>query len=295
MKFQILSNNCILEVYLGEEVSVEIPDFYHELPVSAIGSKAFLSCKSICQLTLSKNITHIDNWAFAHMKNLTRLTLPCNCISFGKEVFLDCTQLKEIHILNDTSKNPGTPFLMASAVTILNNLSLCTPDIAGNAKTHHQWLHDYDAALMDFLKAPDETGFEPVFLGWFTVEDFDPQRERFVLNRRKEKTFLAFQRLIYSYNLDTPTRKLLSDYLTYHMPGGILEQEHTLPFSQLCELYKDDIRYLKIIAECGYITKETIPVLLEGLRNASAEVMAFLLDYQQKFIVCDDFFDALTL
>lgn len=295
MKFQILSQNCILDTYEGNETTLEIPDIYMGYPVSAIGAKAFLSCKNIWELTLSENIIEINSWAFAHMKNLTRLTLPINSITFGKDVFLDCPRLTEIHIAKDTSKNPGLPFLMASAVTIINNISLCNPEMAGNNKTHSQWLKDYDKALTDFLVAHDETGFEPVFLGWFTVEDFDPQRERFVSKRREEKTFLAFQRLIYCQNLSDDTKQLLFDYLTCHMPGGTLEQEHTIPFTMLCQVYMNDIRYLKVIAETGYITKNTIGTLLEGLKNAGGEVLGFLLDYQQRFLKCDDFFEMLTL
>lgn len=295
MNFQVVSDNCILQSYEGEEHKVIIPDFYEGQPVDTIGAKAFLSCKNIYELTLPLHLKHIDNWAFAHMKNLTKITLPANDITFGKDVFLDCNQLHTISIANDTSQNPGTSFFLASAVTILNDISLCNPPMAGNMETHNQWLKQYDKALTDFIKAPDETGFEPVFLGWFTVEDFDPQRERFVLKRRKEKTFLAFQRLIYAHSLDSSTNQILSDYLTSHMPGGSLEQEHILPFTELCDVYTEDIRYLKVIAETGYITKDTIGILLEGLKNANAEVIGFLLDYQQRFVDCDDFFESLSL
>lgn len=115
------------------------------------------------------------------------------------------------------------------------------------------------------------------------------------MKRRKDKTFLAFQRLIYAHNLDNSTKKLLSEYLTSHMPGGSLEQEHTIPFTELCNVYTGDIRYLKVIADTGYLTKDTIGILLEGLKNANAEVIGFLLDYQQRFVACDDFFESLSL
>lgn len=295
MKFQIFKNHCTLKAYEGNENQVTIPSFYEGLPVSGIGSKAFLSCKSIQELTLPNTITEIGDWAFAHMKHLTSLTLPFQDISFGKHVFLDCGELREIHIVNDTSKNPGTPFLLASGVTKLEDISLCNPKLAGDSNTHSRWLQDYDNALFSFLSASDDTGFEPVFLGWFSVEDFDSQRVRFTLERRKTKTFLAFQRLLYSHELKEETKNVLADYLTSHMIGGRLEQEHTVPFTELCQVYQTDVRYIKIIADIGYITKETFPILQEGLKDANVEVMAFLLDYQQKFLNCGDFFDTLTL
>lgn len=295
MKFQQKDTSCFLESYQGNDSNITIPAYNEALPVTKIGAKAFLSCKSIVHLTLPETIEEIDDWAFAHMKNLKTLTLPARPITFGKNVFLDCINLSKIHILHDNSKNSGLPYFLASCVTILDEISLCCPKYAANADYHPNWMNDYDEALLQFLANPDTTGFEPVFIGWFSVEDLDSQTHRFTKKRQQEKTSLVFQRLLYPDFLEDSTKKILSDYLADHMPKGKLEKEHTIPFSMLCNEFRNDIRYLKILADTGYITNQTLPLLQEGLQNSSPEIIAFLLRCQQNFTNPMDFFSGLSL
>lgn len=295
MKFQKKDTYCFLESYQENDSNITVPAYHETLPVTKIGAKAFLSCKSIVHLSLPETVEEIGDWAFAHMKNLKTLTLPAHSITFGKNVFLDCSSLEEIHLSQDDSQNPGLPFFLASSITILNEISLCCPERAGNAQHHKNWMEDYDETLLQFLANPDTTGFEPVFIGWFSVEDLDSQTQRFTKKRQQEKTFLAFQRLLYPDFLADSTRKKLYDYLADHMPTGTLAQEHTIPFSMLCNEFCDDIRYLKIVADTGYITAQTLPLLQEGLQNSSPEMIAFLLRYQQNFTNSMDFFSGLSL
>ena len=91
------------------------------------------------------------------------------------------------------------------------------------------------------------------------------------------------------------SKKILSDYLSDHMPEGKLEKEHTIPFSMLCNEFRNDIRYLKIVADTGYITSQTLPFLQDGLQNCSPEIIAFLLRYQQNLTDSVDFFSGLSL
>lgn len=295
MKFRQEGNEFMLASYSGDAFSVTIPPCHHELPVTRIGPKAFLSCKNIVELTLPDSITEIGDWTFAHMKNLKKLTLPKRQLTFGKSVFLDCGQLSQILITEDNSDNPGTGYLLASAVTLLNNIALCRPDLAGSNTTHKQWLAQYDDALTSFFDAPDISGFDPVFLGWFHVEDLDSQQSRFILQRRKEKTYLCFLRLLYDMGLSNSLRERLQEYLVSHMPKGKCCKEHMVPFSELCQVYQNDIRYLQCIENTGYITSETIDELMDGLQNASLEIKALLLKYQQKFCQKKNFFDELKL
>lgn len=295
MKFQTENNSCFVESYDGNEMKVSVPAFANSFPVTKIGAKAFLSCKSITHLALPETIQEIGDWGFAHMKNLKSLTLPAHSILLGKHVFLDCISLTEIKIEPDCSMNPGLPHFLASAVTLLNEPSLCCPERAGSKSLHAGWMADYDAALLQFLSAPDTIGFEPVFLGWFSVEDLDSQTQKFAKQRQREKTSLIFQRLLYPAYLEDSTRRILYDYLASHMPEGALAQEHTVPFSMLCNEFRDDIRYLKIIADTGYITAQTLPFLQEGLQNAAPEMIGFLLRYQHEFVGCEDFFKGLEI
>lgn len=295
MKFRKENTNCFLERYDGGETNITVPAIANAMPVTKIGTKAFLSCKSVIHLILPETIEEIGDWAFAHMKNLKTLTLPARSITLGKHVFLDCMNLSQIQIQPDHSMNPGLPYFLASSVTLLKKPSLCCPERAGDAKQHDRWMADYDAALLQFLSSPDDSGFEPVFLGWFSVEDLDSQTQKFVVQRQREKTSLVFQRLLYPYLLTDAARKILYEYLTAHMPQGTLAKEHTIPFQMLCNEYRDDIRYLKIISDTGYITAQTLPLLQENLQNAVPEIIGFLLRCQENFTDFEDFFTGLSL
>lgn len=295
MQYRKKDTSYSLEKYTGNEPIVEVPVFHEQLEVTAIEAKAFLSCKSVSELILPETITEIGDWAFAHMKNLKKLTLPAKAIHFGNNVFLDCEQLTQIFPVPDDSGNEGTASFLASAVTFLNNISLCRPELAGSEMEHKSWMEDYDTALAEFITASDEMGFEPVFFGWFDVDDIDVQKQRFVSKRWREKTLVAFQRLLYPKELGDDTRNILCQYLTSHMPEGSLAYEHTIPFTMLCEEYENDVRYIKLVADMGYINNETFPLLMEGLRDAGAEVVAFLLRYQQTELTEADFFAGLSL
>lgn len=103
----------IMERYQGSESEVFI-DTIGENKVTQIGTKAFLSCKSVKKLVLSDRIDRIGDWAFAHMQNLQLLELPCHEINLGRKVFLGCEALRQIRIRGDESGNQGTPFFMVS-------------------------------------------------------------------------------------------------------------------------------------------------------------------------------------
>lgn len=295
MQYRKKNTGYSLEKYTGNEPIVVVPTFHEQFQVTAIESKAFLSCKSVSELTLPETITEIGHWAFAHMKNLKKLSLPAKAINFGNNVFLDCEQLTQICPVPDHSGNEGTAFFLASAVTFLNNISLCRPELAGSETEYKNWIKNYDSALVEFITASDEMGFEPVFFGWFDVDDIDVQKQQFVEKRQREKSLVAFQRLLYPKELCADIKKILCQYLTSHMPGGSLTNEHIIPFTMLCEEYGNDIRYIKLVADMGYINNETFPILMDGLQNAGAEVVAFLLRYQQTQLSGADFFAGLSL
>lgn len=290
--------NGILKSYQGTETEVIVGDTSSEEIITQIGDKAFLSCKTVQKLVLGDNVTEIGDWAFAHMQNLYTLILPCHKLALGKKVFLDCTHLTRIEIRGDESGNEGTPYLMASAVRIMKNEMLCKPEEAGNKILHKKWIREYDSGLLHFLRQPDEEGFEPVFMGWFHVEDMDEQIPRYLLKRRREKTELVYQRLLYSTLIKEETKQELYDYLRAHMPGGKEEKVHTLTFELMCEKdspYSKDMRYLRIWEEGGFLSVPAMKLLLEKMNSPSPEVTAFLLRKQGKIEDEKDYFLALDL
>lgn len=285
----------IYEKYMGREAFVFLENPTGE-SITHIAPKAFLSCKGIQSLQLPGSVEHIGDWAFAHMQQLTDLYLPAHPITFGKQVFLDCENLKRIHVTPDTSDNEGLALMLGAVVTILQDMSLLRPEQAGSRNTHARWLADFDKAVATFVESPDEQGFEPVFYGWFNDEDADStQLPKYLYKRRCQKLALANLRLRYPLYLQPPLKSLLQDYLTDHLPNGKKAHEHTITWELLPEYCKDELIYVQILEEAEALTAANIPALLEHLRDASPEVIAYLLRLQGNLQQKNNFFDDFSL
>lgn len=285
----------IYEKYTGREAFVFLENPIGE-PITHIAPKAFLSCKGVQCLHLPDSVEHIGDWAFAHMQQLTDLYLPTRPITFGKQVFLDCENLKRIHLTPDTSGNEGLALMLGAVVTILQDASLLHPELAGNKDTHDKWLADFDMAATSFMESSDEQGFEPVFYGWFNDEDADStQLPKYLHKRRAQKLELAYLRLRYPLHLQPSLKALLQDYLTDHLPDGKHAQEHTITWELLPQYCKDELVYVQILEDAGALTATNIPALLEHLHQASPEIIAYLLRLQGNLQQKSNFFDNFSL
>lgn len=321
----------IYEKYTGHDSFVTLENPPGDT-ITHIAPKAFLSCKNIQKLILPHTVEHIGDWSFAHMHRLTDLTLPAKSITFGKKVFLDCESLKYIHLNPDSSGNKGLALLLGAAVTILQDMSLLRPNQTGSATAHGAWLADFDKAVTDFIKSPDEQGFEPVFYGWLNDEDADStQLPKYLHKRRCQKLELAFLRLRYDLYLSDPLKPLLQHYLTDHLPDDLTEHlpatgadrevppyndsptaslpqppstgshtvsrfpRHTITWEQLPEYCRNEITYIKILEEAGAFTSTNIPAFLTHLQAAAPEIKAYLLRLQNSLQEKNDFFDNFSL
>lgn len=293
MNFKEVNGMMTLINYEGVENNVTVPDTVNGCPVTAIGAKAFLSCKSITDLTLPPSVSQIGDWAFAHMKQLTRLNLSAHSYTLGKDIFLDCPCLQEITLTQDTSENPALPRLLASTITLLKAPSLFRPELAGNIAHHAVWIASYDEALLAFLASPDDEGFQPVFYGWFNDEDAEAtQRPTYIASRKRDKILLAFLRLSDPLHLSQATLETLSAFLRDEafVPGS-----QSLVWQIYLEKYVQDIRYAHILLDCGCITSESLPELLPRLTEHNPEAAALFLKQSRAWTAEKDFFDDFSL
>lgn len=286
-----VKNNVFLS-YSGSDAVYRISEYAEEPQemITEIAPKAFLSCKSIKKLFIPRTVSRIGDWAFAHMKGLEELVLPFRELTCGKKLFLDCGQLKRIRIEGGTADCRGIPYFLASAVTVLEAEYLLQPDRAGDIRFQEKWVEDYDRALETFLKSSDEEGFEPVFMGWFTVEDTDVQIPRYVEKRRIDKICLILQRLLYSEYLTEDRKAFLFEYLTAYLPGG--SGKHTLTMEVICDKereYHNNVRYFEILQEGGCLKRKTMNELLRRSECLSPEVVSFLLGKRMENYDCELF------
>ena len=302
-------NGEVFYRYEGTDISYSIPSISsmqgeeNGTPVTGIASKAFLSCKTLQKLEIPDSVIWIGDWAFAHMKNLEELTLPFSKIIYGKKVFLDCGRLKKIMVRGSTAKNEGLSYFLASAATVMEAAAeknaLWKPEYAADEGTHREWMEQYDRALTEYLKAPDEEGFEPVFIGWFHVEDMDEQIPKYVEGRRKDKIRLVLQRLRYPDYLGETMGERLRRYLAERMrerdvpagKGGLLTDVVCDRDREYCR----QVRYLKILKESGCLDREEIRLLMEGLGGTNPEMTQYLLECMEEERAGADFFGGLEL
>lgn len=295
MRYKKFDNHCTVEQYDEEDAVVSIPAVWEKNPVKGIEAKAFLSCKSIYKLQIPDTIEEIGDWAFAHMKNLKVLKVPAKAIAFGKNVFMGCEQLEQVCVQGDTTGNQGLPYLLVSVLTILRDMTLFAPERAADRNLSESWMAEYDEALRRFLDSNNDIGFEPVFFGWFDVEDIDVQHEAFIKERQKEKLRIVFLRLIYTWKLKDGIKTRLQQYLAAYMPEEPYCEKGSLLLDMLREEYGQDVRYVKVLADSGCITQKNISIIMEALSDVAPEVIGYLIQFQQSLGNGQDYFAELML
>lgn len=288
------------ESYKGNDISVKLPEQIDGHPLTVIGAKAFLSCRTVERLELPDTLDQVEDWGFAHMKHLRELVLPAKEICFGKKVFLGCDNLERIFLRGALGQYEGIPFFLASKVRWMEEMPM-ELTLAKDAQRQWQWLELYDRVLVDFMNGSDDTGFEPAFIGWFHVEDVDIQRQNYILERQKCKIRLVLQRLRYPEGLSQDTWRQLREYLLGDgnaQNGGKTLESPGIPalFLKLCkEEFAQNVGYFRIWQQIGGFALYSPQFLLEQLPEADPEVRGFLMRYSLDQGGTKDFFENMEL
>ena len=254
-----------------------IPPVIDEKPVIAIERKAFLSCKTIREITLPDTVEEIGDWAFAHAEGLRFITIPHHALSRGKELFLGCKRLREI-ILNGSDEekafraSQGLGRMLALGVTVLHDYFLFDPVDVGN----DGWVKRFEE-----LWTCGEEDYEG--------KDYDIKS--YPVEKRKMKLRIVYFRLLHPYKIAEETYAALKTYLGRHTKGTDAPQAWEL----ILEEHKNDLDYYRIFAEAGGVTEENFDGLLADMEGVSAEIKAYMLRYQEEHFSRKDAFAAFTL
>lgn len=287
---------CIVEFH-GQTAELTVPEQIEGLPVAVIGKKAFLSRKSLRLVRLPGTVREIGDWAFASCNSLKEIQLPRRELCFGKAVFLDCTRLERIVLYGEASPcGAGEPEgqgntlqtaeLLAAAVTDFGAYYLLEPPAVGSP----EWLEKWDAKLAAVLHTPDEEGFSrQVLCG---EEDYGSTDVlAYVSERRREKSRLAFLRLLYPWKLAEPQKCELAAYLTAHTKGGESEEA----WQVILRERGNDRVYYSLFAELGCLNAENLCPVLEDIGEEFPEMKAYFLQRMAQAPAATDFFAGLEL
>ncbi len=258
-----------------------------DMPLTIIGAKAFLSCKSIEKLELPDTLERVEDWGFSHMKQLREIKMPAKEISFGKKVFLGCDKLQKVNLSKLFYE--GIPYFLASMFRFFPEKNLENLEMAGDEQGQWEWLQCYDSALLAYSNRAHDYEFEPAFIGWFDVEDVDDQRQKYILEQRKHKIRLIFQRLLYDEQLSVRNRQLLARYVADE--SGLLEEM----FGDKSEACSKDIRFYRIWKQIGGLDAACASRLLEKIGEEEPEIRGYLLQIQLGAVDSGDFFGELCL
>lgn len=261
-----------------------------------IEAKAYLSRKDIEELILPKEVERIGNWAFAHMKNLKKLIVPCREILLGKEVLKGCDSLEQICIdktgqenqdgIGDDGAFRDMSYLLAAAFRYLNAQELFMPQEAGS----RAWMAAFDSRLCAFVTGGDEAGFEPMWFGG--EEDYDDNDTNVELYRRKrqqEKLKVVVLRLIHDTFLTETDRARFQAFLKH----ALLYEDAEAFWQALVGTYKDDSCLIHVLADAGCLQDQ--PLALRMLSDICPEGKAILLACCAKQTQQESFFNDMRL
>lgn len=283
LEYAPYKNGISITRYRGIATIVSIPEVIEEKPVIAIEKKAFLSCKTIKEITLPETIEEIGDWAFAHAEQLRTIIIPNRMLIRGKELFLGCVRLKEIVVDTRTDmRELGLGRMMSIAVTVLHDYVLFDPLDMGS----DEWVKRWDSKLLDLVGLDDLDGFEELWTcGEEDYEGKDYDIKSYPVEKRKMKLRIVYFRLLHPYKLSPQMEEELTTYLRTALEAWeIIREEHP-----------DDLEYYKLFANAGCITEENFDRLLADLINGSAEVKAYMLKYKDEHFEKKDAFSAFEL
>ena len=107
--------------YNGNSSTVQLPEYFRDYPVTAIGRNAFSGNTAVKEITFSSTNTNVEEYAFMNCASLETVYIPENVVNFGDRVFANCTSLKTVTLLSDIVSMPTNMFY---GCTSLSNLTV---------------------------------------------------------------------------------------------------------------------------------------------------------------------------
>lgn len=303
MEYQVAAKEGMLTVkdykkglevvsYTGEDIYLTIPAALSPengeisaKPVLSIGKKALLSCKSLRRICLPETVEEVGDWAFAYCDGLREVCLPQKAIRFGRGIFRECGKLRLVTV---EGKQRDIGGLLAASLTLLDAPYLFAPVRCGD----DDWLRQWDARMLQILRAADEDGYSKMVL--CGEEDYGSKENNldyFLSQKRKSKVRIAFMRLLHPSGLQEEVREELENYLREHTSGRVFDET----WQVLLKEHGEDSEYYKLFTEIGCLSEENMDRILSETGENFPEMKAWFLKYKEEMIGYTDFFEDLML
>lgn len=286
LEYEIVGKTAAVTGYSGRDTEIVIPESVAGFPVVWIGKKAFLSNKTLQEITLPEGIAGIGDWAFAFCGRLERVTLPYRRLEMGQGVFKECGRLSRILDSGADREDPRTVDIACLLAAVTNQLEafyLFDLENVGSA----DWLAGWDARAKTQMAAEDSEGFSKMLL--CGEEDYGSRENDlgyYMEQRRRQKVRLAVLRLMHDYGLAEDLRRELRAYLLAHIKG--CETEET--WRVVLEEHGDEKAWYQFLTELGGVTEDNFQRMMEDMGERHTEMKAYLMRYYDSVRKTEDAF-----
>ena len=288
-----VKDGIAIKRYRGIGTRAVVPECIEDMPVVSIERKAFLSCKTLRELSLPDTVNEIGDWAFAHMEALRKITIPNHALTRGKELFLGCKRLREIILSGSAQgqafdKEQGIGRMLAAAVTALHDYFLFDPtEVKSDA-----WVKRWDEQLLKLVRLDDLDGFEELWTcGEEDYEGKDYDIKSYPVEKRKAKLRLVYFRLLHPFKIADAVRDELREYLRSHTKGTAEPEAWDI----ILEEHPQELAYYQVFLESGCVNEDNFDALLADMQEVNAEMKAYLMRYKEEHFTKKDAFASFEL
>ena len=99
LKLQLSSDGTcftVIDVKDKSASAISIPEAYENVPVTAIGDKAFFGCTAVREIVIPSKVTTIGKQAFDCCASLYSITIPSGVKAIGDNAFDNCHKIVEV-------------------------------------------------------------------------------------------------------------------------------------------------------------------------------------------------------
>lgn len=108
---------CVTGVDISGTTDLEIPDTYNNLPITAIGVRAFCRCDDLKSVIIPDSVTSIAYGAFDRCSELTSVTIGKGVKRIGDCAFYGCSSLTNVSIPESVTDIGNTAFGWCTGLT----------------------------------------------------------------------------------------------------------------------------------------------------------------------------------
>lgn len=298
-----VNNDCgeaFLTGYEGSDATLFVPmsinDGSRDFNVTVVERKAFLGCKGLREVTLPETVRMLSDWCFAQCIHLNSISFSLNRahVEVAKNAFEGCEKIESINLGNgdsDLSK------LLAAVVGKLPAAYLLSDADVGSIEWYKRW----DLSLKAFLDRDDYEGYSDRALcgeedisydGIGSIDGEMPGESAAYLKEvGKNKSGLAYLRLLNPRYLDEATKNMYETYIKEHAKGS----GNQASWLYVREDGRENTEFLKLYIDIVKPDASMLDDMLLDLGDEMAQAKAYIIKIAKKDNKTDDFFGALTL